>query len=78
MKSNWAIIVLAIVVIVVLIFAYANYRAGLIIYNNGVCLSCGGHFHIVGTPTKNHHYYTYECNQCGDGFTTVVMMHKSK
>lgn len=77
MKSNLVIIVFIIVVIVVLIFAYANYNAGLVIYNNGTCMSCGGHYHIVGTPTKNHHYYTYECDQCGDSFMTVMMMHKN-
>lgn len=78
MKSNLAIIVLVVIVIIALVIVYANYRAGLVIYNNGICMSCGGHYHIVGTPTKNHHFYTYECDKCGDGFITVVMMHKSK
>lgn len=78
MKSKLAIIILVVVIAVIFAVVYANYRAGLIIYNNGTCTECGGHYHIVGTPTKNHHYYTYECDRCGDSFTTVTMMHKNK
>jgi len=75
MKSSLALILSIIIIIGVLC---GNYFVSKTIYNNGICMECGGHYHIVGTPTKNYHFYVYECNQCGDSFRTITMMHKSK
>lgn len=77
MKQSTLTVILSIALIVIaLIACYANYSAGKEIYNNGVCKECGGHYHIVGTPTYRHPFYVYECDQCGDSFQTVGLMTK--
>lgn len=37
-------------------------------YNNGICLKCGGHYHLVAvknkTASNSEIYYYYECEKC--------------
>lgn len=77
-QSTLTIILSVVIIVVVLIVGCANYFASEEIYNNGICKECGGHYHIVGTPTHKHHMYVYECDQCGDTFQTVGLMTKTE
>lgn len=76
-QSTLTIIISVIIIIVAVVLMVANYFAGEEIYNNGICKECGGHYHIVGTPTKNYHFYVYECDQCGESFSTTGLMTKN-
>jgi NADH:ubiquinone oxidoreductase subunit 3 (subunit A) len=40
-------------------------------YNNGTCLECGGHYHLVSASYyRGEDTYYYECDNCGHIFKT--------
>ena len=76
-----SVIIHAAIVIFIIMFAivgsYVNCNTCQEIYNNGTCQECGGHYHIVGTPTHRHQFYIYECDKCGNSFQSLSLMKKS-
>ncbi len=68
MKKYWMkdLVYVAILVFALVLVITLSYTAT-IAYNEGICPKCeAGQFHLVGTPTKQHPMYTYECDVCGN------------
>ena len=45
-------------------------------WNNGVCIECGGKYHLVSTAwsTVNETKYTYECEKCHHAFDSYDLL----
>ena len=66
-KTLWVLLIVLIIVLACLIalsIVDENQRraTAVMLYNNGTCAECGGHWHIVSQDRL--YRYTYECDKC--------------
>ena len=70
--KNIILAVLLIFCILIFVITMAKYEVNAAVeeYNHGICLNCGGNYHLAGAyHIKNSgDYYIYECENCHHTF----------